>query len=254
MLPANDWVVRATVPVGVGVLMADGAKRRGLAVPDMPEAAQLWTLEFVPFAAARNLFDATGQFLNDPSLLDHAIELAAKNGGSRGPRELSGLGRADPRPERSARCLLDRAKARNPRLALRSFWAPARRTTRVTSSRWDPRVGGCRKARISGEHKMWELTSRNVVFSESGPVMAGTPFPAMSALVSGGWVGLPEGPERSGGVAKRLDATQPSDAQTNILWFPSPLFATYARIYAAINLPVYEETTRVIAALAGFAR
>ena len=59
----------------------------------------------------------------------------------------------------------------------------------------------------------------------------------MCALVSGGCVGSPEGPERSGGAAKRLDATQPPDALTNLLWFPRRLFATYARIYAAINTP-----------------
>ena len=56
-------------------------------------------------------------------------------------------------------------------------------------------VGSCGKAPINGEHKMWGLTSRNAV--------------------SGGCVGSPGGPERSGGVAKRLDATQPSDTQSD---------------------------------------
>ena len=37
-------------------------------------------LELVPFAAARNPIDVTGQFLNDLSLLDPPIELAATNG------------------------------------------------------------------------------------------------------------------------------------------------------------------------------
>ena len=37
-------------------------------------------LELVPFAAARNPIDVAGPFLNDPSLLDQAIELAATNG------------------------------------------------------------------------------------------------------------------------------------------------------------------------------
>ena len=79
-LPANDRVAMVTVSGGVGVLMADDANRRGLAVPEMPEAAQRRMLELVPFAAPRNPIDVTGQFLNDPSLLDRFIELAATNG------------------------------------------------------------------------------------------------------------------------------------------------------------------------------
>ena len=60
--------------------MADDANGRGLAVPEMPEEAQRRMLELVPFAAARNPVDVTGQFLNDPSLLDQFIELVATNG------------------------------------------------------------------------------------------------------------------------------------------------------------------------------
>ena len=78
--PANERVVMVTVSGGVGVLMADDANARGLDVAPMPEAAQRRMLELVPFAAARNPIDVTGQVLNDPSLLDQAIELAATNG------------------------------------------------------------------------------------------------------------------------------------------------------------------------------
>ena len=78
--PANERVVMVTVSGGVGVLMADDANARGLDVAPMPEAAQRRMLELVPFAAARNPIDVTGQFLNDPSLLDQFIELAATNG------------------------------------------------------------------------------------------------------------------------------------------------------------------------------
>ena len=46
----------------------------------MPAAAQRRMLELVPFAAARNPIDVTGEFLNDPSLLGQAIDLAATNG------------------------------------------------------------------------------------------------------------------------------------------------------------------------------
>ena len=69
-LPANDRVAMVTVSGGVGVLMADDANRRGLALPEMREEAQRRLLEFVPFAAALNSIDVTGQLLNDPSLLD----------------------------------------------------------------------------------------------------------------------------------------------------------------------------------------
>ena len=78
--PANERVVMVTVSGGVGVLMADDANARGLDVAPMPEAAQRRMLELVPFAAPRNPIDVTGQFLNDPSLLDQFIELAATNG------------------------------------------------------------------------------------------------------------------------------------------------------------------------------
>ncbi len=79
-LPANDRVALVTVSGGVGVLMADDANRRGLDVAPMPEAAQRRMLNLVPFAGARNPIDVTGQVLNDPTLLDQAIELAATSG------------------------------------------------------------------------------------------------------------------------------------------------------------------------------
>ena len=78
--PVNERVAMVTVSGGVGVLMADDANRRGLEVAPMPEAAQRRMLELVPFAAARNPIDVTGQVLNDPTLLDQAIELATGHG------------------------------------------------------------------------------------------------------------------------------------------------------------------------------
>ena len=90
-LPANDRVAIVTVSGGVGVLMADDAAGRGLAVPPMPEAAHRRILKLVPLAAARNPIDVTGQFLNDPSLLDQAFELAATNGDYRSLVSFHGL-------------------------------------------------------------------------------------------------------------------------------------------------------------------
>lgn len=78
--PVNERVALVTVSGGVGVLMADDANRRGLEVAPMPEAAQRRMLDLVPFAAARNPIDVTGQILNDPTLLDQAVELAARHG------------------------------------------------------------------------------------------------------------------------------------------------------------------------------
>ena len=45
----------------------------------------------MPFVAARNPIDVTGQFLNDPSLLDQAIELATTNGDYRSVVNFQGL-------------------------------------------------------------------------------------------------------------------------------------------------------------------
>ena len=42
-------------------------------------------------------------------------------------------------------------------------------------------VSGYAKAPESGEHKIWGLTSWNRVFSQTGPVMAGSSLPAMKA-------------------------------------------------------------------------
>ena len=46
----------------------------------MPEAEQRRLSELVPFVPACNTIDDPGQFLNGPSLLDQAIEVAATNG------------------------------------------------------------------------------------------------------------------------------------------------------------------------------
>ena len=69
-LLANERVAMVPVSVGIRALMADDANRRWLKVPELPEEAQRRMLELAPFAAARNPIDVTGQFLNDPSLLD----------------------------------------------------------------------------------------------------------------------------------------------------------------------------------------
>ena len=79
-LPSNDRVAMVTDSGGVRVLKADDANGREVAVPSMSESPQRRMLKPVPFATARNPIDAAGQLLNDPSLLDQAIKLAAVNG------------------------------------------------------------------------------------------------------------------------------------------------------------------------------
>ena len=80
------------------------------------------------------------------------------------------------------------------RLELDRFWGPRLPASRE-GTRWldivkiqvcyrliDPgSVDGYAKAPESGEHKIWGLTSWSGVFSQSGPVMAGSPLPAMKA-------------------------------------------------------------------------
>ena len=78
-------------------------------------------LELVPFAAARNPIDVTGQFLNDPSLLDQFIELAATNGDYGSLVSFQGSIGTEPGPDGSDPHLLGRAEALEPRDALRGL-------------------------------------------------------------------------------------------------------------------------------------
>jgi len=80
-LPPNDKLGLLTVSGGVGALMADDAADAGLDVAPMPEAAQRWLTERVPFAAPRNPVDVTGQVTSDPSLLDDTAQMMLRDGG-----------------------------------------------------------------------------------------------------------------------------------------------------------------------------
>lgn len=70
-----------TVSGGVGVLMADDAADCGLDVAPMPEAAQQWLLQKVPFAAPRNPVDITGQVTSNPELIEDTARLMLRDGG-----------------------------------------------------------------------------------------------------------------------------------------------------------------------------
>jgi len=79
-LPANADVGVVTGSGGIGVLMADDAGERGLALPPLPEPARRAALELLPFAVASNPLDMTAQVTAVASgvprtvatMLDHA--------------------------------------------------------------------------------------------------------------------------------------------------------------------------------------
>ncbi len=78
--PANDKVGLLTVSGGVGALMADDASLAGLQVSPMPEPAQRWIREQVPFAAAGNPVDITGQVTSQPELIGQTARLMLEQG------------------------------------------------------------------------------------------------------------------------------------------------------------------------------
>lgn len=72
-LPRGRKTGLLTVSGGAGVLMADVASEAGLDLAELPADAQQRILERVPFAAARNPVDITGQVTSDDTLLDLAM-------------------------------------------------------------------------------------------------------------------------------------------------------------------------------------
>jgi acyl-CoA synthetase (NDP forming) len=79
--PAVKRVGILTVSGGVGVLMADSAAARGLAVPPAPQALQDGIRAIVPFAGTRNPIDVTGQVVSDYGILERTIEKTLAEGG-----------------------------------------------------------------------------------------------------------------------------------------------------------------------------
>ncbi|MBO9514221.1 MAG: acetate--CoA ligase family protein [Variovorax sp.] len=78
-LPANADIGIVTGSGGIGVLMADEAGERGLALPPLPPAGREAALALLPFAVASNPLDMTAQVTSVPqgvsrsvaTLLDH---------------------------------------------------------------------------------------------------------------------------------------------------------------------------------------
>jgi acyl-CoA synthetase (NDP forming) len=79
--PVKNTLGVITVSGGAGVLMSDVATDVGLAMPEMPEPAQKYLRELVPFCAPRNPVDATAQVGNDVTLINKFAEAVLRDGG-----------------------------------------------------------------------------------------------------------------------------------------------------------------------------
>ncbi len=67
--PVNNTLGVLTVSGGAGILLADEAADRGLAMPAMPEEAQARLRALLPYGAPRNPVDCTAQALSETSLV-----------------------------------------------------------------------------------------------------------------------------------------------------------------------------------------
>jgi acyl-CoA synthetase (NDP forming) len=79
--PVKNSLGVVTVSGGAGVLISDVAADLGLAMPEMPEPAQRYLRELVPFCAPRNPVDATAQVSNDVTLINKFTECVLRDGG-----------------------------------------------------------------------------------------------------------------------------------------------------------------------------
>ena len=76
---AGNRVGLITISGAVGVQMADAAAENGLAVPPLPEAAQVKLKALNPYAAVRNPVDITAQAFNDLDLVRQNLDIVLQN-------------------------------------------------------------------------------------------------------------------------------------------------------------------------------
>ncbi|GJD49009.1 Trans-feruloyl-CoA synthase FCS1 [Methylobacterium crusticola] len=81
--PVGNTLGVITISGGAGVLIADAAEAAGLAMPEMPRAAQGRLRAILPYAAPRNPVDCTAQAFNDLSLVGRFTETMIAEGGYR---------------------------------------------------------------------------------------------------------------------------------------------------------------------------
>jgi acyl-CoA synthetase (NDP forming) len=79
--PARNTLGVITVSGGAGVLISDTADSLGLAMPEMPAAAQARLRALVPFCGPRNPVDATAQVSNEVVLVKTFMESMVVDGG-----------------------------------------------------------------------------------------------------------------------------------------------------------------------------
>ena len=126
--PVRNTLGVITVSGGAGVLISDAAESLGVAMPEMPAAAQARLKALVPFAAPRNPVDCTAQVLNDFSLIGRFFGAMVEEGGYRSVlaffSQTGGAGSVAPHLRRQ----LNEVKARHPdRLYVLSVLAPPER-------------------------------------------------------------------------------------------------------------------------------
>nr|WP_294516499.1 acetate--CoA ligase family protein [uncultured Rhodopila sp.] len=79
--PVRNTLGVITVSGGAGVLISDAADSLGLAMPEMPAAAQARLRALVPFCGPRNPVDATAQVSNEVVLVKTFMESMVVDGG-----------------------------------------------------------------------------------------------------------------------------------------------------------------------------
>lgn len=75
VLPPSDRTAVFTLSGGVGVQIADYMSECGVQLPALSDAAQGGIRALVPQAGTRNPVDITAQFMNDPGVVEKALEL-----------------------------------------------------------------------------------------------------------------------------------------------------------------------------------
>jgi acyl-CoA synthetase (NDP forming) len=81
IFPVANTLGVITVSGGAGVIVSDAAEVHGLAMPEMPAAAQKQLKELIPFCAPRNPVDCTAQYMNDLTIAGRFAEAVVAEGG-----------------------------------------------------------------------------------------------------------------------------------------------------------------------------
>lgn len=79
--PSANSLGMLTISGGAGVIVSDAAEAAGLAMPEMPQAAQARLKQLIPFASTANPVDCTAQVLNDMSLVGQFCDTMVEAGG-----------------------------------------------------------------------------------------------------------------------------------------------------------------------------